>query len=423
MTGRDVMRGLVAAGVAAGALLGVSACGVSSSAHGGASSSKPPKTITVGTLYSSSGSFAASSLPEYAGLKYWVSQVNGAGGVYVRAFHKRIPVKLVAYNDQSSPTTAATLYDQLITQNHVDVLIPDFGSVLTAPAVQIAKEHQQLLFDDTASGTSLFSPGNPYIVMAGIRSSGLWPDPLVSFMLSKHLKRIAILYCANDFDASQSATILAGLKAHGVTPVYYQSTPTDTSTYGSLINSIAATHPQAVVELGYQNNDIAFLNALSSSGLRPEMVFTAFPGQLHALLQKDVGTKGLEWTYSYGFPPQVSYAHPTLGLNTAAFVRDFGAQSGAPVNFLNASGYATGLIVQAALAHAPKFTQLSMRSALSGLSGHLVTLLGPFQINSLGEQVGEFFPVSQMFPGAGGTQIKIVYPASLADATARFPAP
>ncbi|MHB8332529.1 MAG: amino acid ABC transporter substrate-binding protein, partial [Candidatus Dormibacteria bacterium] len=64
----------------------VSACGAATSAP-----PKAPASITVGTLFSGSGPFAPSSLPQLAGLKFWISQENSQGGVYVRAYKKRIP--------------------------------------------------------------------------------------------------------------------------------------------------------------------------------------------------------------------------------------------------------------------------------------------------------------------------------------------
>ncbi|EQD43204.1 extracellular ligand-binding receptor [mine drainage metagenome] len=192
---------IAAAGLGLLGLL-VSACGAVTPA-----APKAPAAITVGTLYSGSGSFATSSLPQLAGLKFWISQENSKGGVYVGAYKKRIPVKLVTYNDQSDATTAATLYTQLITQNKVNILAADFGSVLTAPAVTIAEEHHQLLFDATATGTTLFSAANKYIVLTATPTSGIWPDPLIKFLLSEHVSRVAILYDSNDFAASQAATV------------------------------------------------------------------------------------------------------------------------------------------------------------------------------------------------------------------------
>ena len=76
-----------------------------------------PAEIKLGTLYASSGRFASISMPVHDGLKLWIDQKNADGGVYVKAFDKKIPLKLVAYDDQSSTATAATLYNQLITQD------------------------------------------------------------------------------------------------------------------------------------------------------------------------------------------------------------------------------------------------------------------------------------------------------------------
>src|SRR5580698_9908903 len=76
-----------------------------------------PAEIKIGTLYASSGRFSSISMPVYSALKLWVDQKNADGGVYLKAFDKKIPVKLVSYDDQSTTATASTLYNQLITQD------------------------------------------------------------------------------------------------------------------------------------------------------------------------------------------------------------------------------------------------------------------------------------------------------------------
>src|SRR5271169_1633275 len=102
-----------------------------------------PAEIKIGALYASSGPYASISMPVFDAFKLWVDQVNATGGAEVKAYGKKIPIKLIAYDDQSSTATAATLYNQLITQDHVDLLVADSGSVLTSVGVPIAKEHKQ----------------------------------------------------------------------------------------------------------------------------------------------------------------------------------------------------------------------------------------------------------------------------------------
>jgi len=106
-----------------------------------------PAEIKIGTLYASSGRYASISMPVFSALKLWADQKNADGGAYVKAFDKKIPIKLVAYDDQSNTATASTLYNQLVTQDKVDLLVADSGSVLTAPAVAIARDHKMFLFD------------------------------------------------------------------------------------------------------------------------------------------------------------------------------------------------------------------------------------------------------------------------------------
>src|ERR1700757_3673380 len=101
------------------------ALGLLFAAAGGAANAQQaaPAEIKIGALYASSGPYASISMPVFDAFKLWVDQVNANGGAEVKPFGKKIPIKLIAYDDQSSTATAATLYNQLITQDHVDLLI------------------------------------------------------------------------------------------------------------------------------------------------------------------------------------------------------------------------------------------------------------------------------------------------------------
>src|ERR1700744_3969135 len=224
-----------------------------------------PAEIKVGTLYASSGRYASISMPVYNGLKLWADQKNADGGVYVKAFDKKIPVKLVAYDDQSNTATAATLYDQLVTQDKVDLLVADSGSVLTAPAAAIARDRKMFLFDQTGTGASFFSKDNPYIALMADPVSTVWPKPVADFITHDGpglgIKRIAILYSTNEFTGTQANAFRKFVKDSGapIEIVYDQGIPTETTNYTVIINNINNTKPDAVIHFGYAPNDIAFL--------------------------------------------------------------------------------------------------------------------------------------------------------------------
>ncbi len=382
-----------------------------------------PKEIRVGTLYASTGPFAAISMPAYDGLRLWARQVNAAGGLYVKPYGRKIPVRLIAYDDQSNTATAATLYNELISRDHVNILISDSGSVLTSVAVPIAREHKMFLFDISGTGKPFFTRDNPYIALMSLPISTLWPSVQADFLdsvgLRAGIRRVAILYATNDFSGTH-ADALAGYlrKAGKLRIVYDQGVPTNTSNYTVLINTIAATKPDAVIELGFPGNDIGFLRALHESGEHFRYVFTLFGGfEMHALLG-GAGAAAMDGTFTY--VPAALYPYkvndgPTLAAFHAAWDKAYPKGSGVPWGADGLMGYMTGLVVQKALATTTGMGQLDLRRAVFAQSGKLRTLAGTFRLNSEGGQIGEMTPVGQLHAdGHGGLRLVAVYPPATA---------
>jgi branched-chain amino acid transport system substrate-binding protein len=362
-----------------------------------------PAEIKLGTLYASSGRFASISMPVHDGLKLWLDQKNAEGGVYVKAFDKKIPLKLVAYDDQSNTATAATLYDQLITQDKVDILISDSGSVLTSVAVPIARDHKMLLIDQTGTGANFFTPDNPYIVLISDPVSSIWPKPLADFLTHDGpglgIKRVAILYATNDFTGTQANAVRKFIKDSnsGVDIVFDQGIPTDTSNYTVLLNNIRASNPDAVLHLGYAPNDIAFLHNVQDSGIKFKFLFCIYPGLETELLEKNVG-KGLNYVFTYVPSSEIAYS-TNFGLSLKDYRTEWHkkyADTQVEFGFNSVAGYTTGLVLEKALATAGSLDQLELRKAIFAQSGELKTLDGNFELDATGAQVGEITPLGQL---------------------------
>ena len=403
--------------LAALALLGMLIAG------GNARAESAPSQIKIGTLYASSGRFASISMPVFDGLKIWVKEMNAQGGVFVKPFNKKIPIKLIAYDDQSSTATAATLYNQLITQDHVNLLLANSGSVLTSVAVPLAKEHKMFLFDVSGTGGAFFTKDNPYIALMSIPVSTIWPKVIADFLDdvgTKHgIKTAAILYSTNDFTGTQATALRGFLKKAGkIKIVYYHGVPTSTSNYTVLLNNIAAKNPDAVLELGYPGNDIAFLRNLQDSGETFPFVFSIYAGTEMDELLKNVGVGAMKNIYSY--VPSALYQYkvnfgPELPKFHAMWEKAYPQGSGVEWGSNAVYGYMTGLVIQRALATTKGMSQMDLHDAVFALSGKLKTLDGHFELNSEGAQVGEITPMGQLQPnGKGGLNLVAVFPKEFA---------
>jgi len=413
----DVMFRTLALALVAGLLMGT--------AH--AQAPGAPAEIKIGMLHASSGPYAAISMPVFDGMKIWVDRVNAEGGVMVKPFGKKIPVRLVSYDDQSNPGTAATLMNQMISQDKVDILMPDSGSVLTAVAVPIAREHKMLLFDTTGTGAPFFSKDNPYIVLLADPVSTVWPKFVADFLKSDGaaagLKRVALVYATNDFTNTQANALRGFLKEAGdkISIVYDQGVPTNTSNYTVILNNIQAAKPDAVIELGYVGNDIAFLRNLQDSGQSYRFVFTIYSGLELEEVLKNVGASGLENIFTYVTGACIDYK-PTTGMDTATY-RALWEKTypGGSVEFgINAiAGYMSGLVIEKTLETTESMAQLDLRKAVFGLSGKLRTLDGPFVLDETGGQIGEITPLGQLVPdGKDGVKMNVVFPPENATAKA-----
>jgi branched-chain amino acid transport system substrate-binding protein len=391
-----------------------------------------PSEIKIGTLYASSGRYASISMPVHSGLKLWIEQKNAEGGVYVKAFDKKIPVKLVAYDDQSNTATASTLYNQLITQDKVDLLVADSGSVLTAPAVAIARDHKMFLFDQTGTGASFFSKDNPYIALMADPVSTVWPKPVADFLIHDGpglgIKKVAILYSTNEFTGTQATAVRNFLKESGapIEIVYDQGIPTETTNYTVIINNIRATQPDAVIHLGYAPNDIAFLRNVQDVGVKFNMLFCIYPGLETELLEKNVGNKGLEHVFTYVPPSELSY-DVNFGMKLPEFraLWDKNYSDGkVEFGFNSVAGYTTGLVIEKTLSEATSLDQMELRKAVFGLSGKLKTLDGTFALDETGGQIGELTPLGQLrLDDHGHLKFVTVYPHGVATGKPVYPRP
>jgi branched-chain amino acid transport system substrate-binding protein len=411
--------------------LSIVAAMLASATTAGALAADAPAEIKLGTLYASSGRYASISMPVHDGLKLWIDQKNAEGGAYVKAFDKKIPIKLVAYDDQSSTATAATLYNQLITQDKVDILIADSGSVLTSVAVPIARDHKMLLIDQTGTGATFFTPDNPYIVLMADPVSSIWPKPLADFLTQYGpglgIKRVAMLYATNDFTGTQANSIRKFITEakSGVELVFDQGVPTETSNYTVLLNNIRAANPDAVLHLGYAQNDVAFLRNVQDNGIKFKFLFSVYPGVETELLEKNLGSKALNYVFTYVTALDIAYKNE-FGMSLQEYRDAWNkkyADAHVEFGFNSIAGYTTGLVLEKALATADSLDQLELRKAIFSFSGKLKTLDGTFELDANGGQIGELTPLGQFTGDDEHPKLMTVWPHELANGKPIYPRP
>src|ERR1700712_5836067 len=103
---------------------------------GRAGAAEPP--ITIGFGMALTGNIAANGRAALIAMKLWEEDINKAGGLLGR------PVKLIYYDDQSTPPNVPGLYTKLLDVDKVDIVVSGYGTNMTVPAMPIVMAHNRM---------------------------------------------------------------------------------------------------------------------------------------------------------------------------------------------------------------------------------------------------------------------------------------
>ena len=87
--------------------------------------------IKIGFGMALTGPLAANGKQALLGAKIWEEQVNKKGGLLGR------PVKLIYYDDASTPSTVPGIYTKLLDVDKVDLVVSPYATAMIAPAMPI----------------------------------------------------------------------------------------------------------------------------------------------------------------------------------------------------------------------------------------------------------------------------------------------
>jgi branched-chain amino acid transport system substrate-binding protein len=106
------------------------------------SAAPAPDAIVIGCTLPLTGRFAGNGIEVKDGYEIAVQHINDAGGIFIKEFGKKIPVKLLLYDDESDPQKAVTRYEKMNTDDKVVAYLGGFSTTINASLVAIAEKNK-----------------------------------------------------------------------------------------------------------------------------------------------------------------------------------------------------------------------------------------------------------------------------------------
>ncbi|HUY51300.1 MAG TPA: amino acid ABC transporter substrate-binding protein [Streptosporangiaceae bacterium] len=254
--------------------LAVSLAACASSGGGTTGSSSAP--IKIGGTLGLTGALSESAQEYQAVYNYWAKQVNASGGLLGRK------VVMDIKNDNSTPSTAQSEYQTLLTSDNVDLVLAPYATFIGAPIVPMVKAAGKLLFNGGFVGKQYFAQDGGWMVgtytyQEPDYTRGLF-EAVKSLPNGQRPTRVGILTNDNPFtlvarDGYQGqGGAINYAKQDGMTVVYSQTYSATTTDFTSAIERAKQAGVDMLVILGLPNDEDTIVKQAHVLGFTPKVM-------------------------------------------------------------------------------------------------------------------------------------------------------
>ncbi len=383
--------------------IGLVAALSTAAASSAAKRSQAASTLKIGVSLSLSGDFSDSGKAAKRGYELWRDVINAHGGLLGKK------IQLTILDDTSSPTQAATNYQNLITHNHVTFVFGPFSTLLTAPSATVAARYGYAFIEPAGGGPKVFALKLHNVFFAQpapvLNSADIFAHYILSLPNAKRPKTAAYPSLDDPFASPIADRVRQLLEARGINTVYHDIYPAENVDMTPIVAKIQSAKPDAVIG-GTQSNDAyAQIKAMIQLKFNPKSLFYTNGPNNPAEFPSKVGRANVKGIFSTGdwFPQEHSPGNKAF---VKAYVKKYGGTA-AQIDPTSAEAYACGQILQAVVTKLHSTSNAKMIAALH--KGSWPSVEGRLRWNSIGEPQG-----SDLLLEWVGTKLYPVYPPKIA---------
>jgi branched-chain amino acid transport system substrate-binding protein len=376
-------------------------------------------TIILGSAISLTGKYSTNGIHAQNGYELAVKQINGMGGVKVDG--KTYKLKIVYYDDESTPARGSQLAERLIKQDGVKFMLGPYSSGLTKAIAPTTEKYKIPMVEAEGASRSLFTQGYKYL-FAVLSTSEQYLPGAVSLAAAQAKKdgrdpsslRAALIFENDPFSQDVRAGVLADLKKYGMKVVIDDKMPRDLSDISATLTKVKAVKPDILLLSGHSKGA-----ATAGRQIKEMRVDVPIIAMTHCEAAKVIGKFG-DSTNGFLCPTQwaetLSYKGPYFGTALdydKLFKATYDGYKNVPYQAAQAS--AAVLVWKDALERANTFDVGKVRDALAATD--MTTFYGGIKFAPEGNNIAKPMVLRQIQDG----KFAVVYPSDYADAEFQFP--
>ena len=242
--------------------------------------------IKIGFAMSLTGFLSPNGKQALLGMKIWEERTNKAGGLLGR------PVKLVYYDDKSSPAEIPGIYTKLLDVDKVDLVLSAYATNDVAPAMPIIIRKGKTFISLFALDVNAKFNYPKYfsVLPTGQDTKGSFTEGFFAVAAAQKPKpkTVALSYADAEFSQNACEGARTNAKKGGYKIVYDKAypPPPKTTDFAPIVRALKAADADIVVVCAYPLNSVGMVQAANEIGLTPKLFGGALVG-LQATFFKD----------------------------------------------------------------------------------------------------------------------------------------
>jgi len=226
--------------------------------------------IKIGFGMSLTGPLAANGKMSLVAMQIWEDEVNAKGGLLGR------PVKLVFYDDQSTPPAVPVIYTKLLDVDKVDLVVGGYATNMLAPAMPVVMQHDKVFIGLLGLAVNSEFHYPKYFVMAptgGMDSKASISQGFFEVAAAQNPKPETLAIIAADAEFARNAAEggRENAKKAGFKIVYDKTYPPTTTDYTPIVRAIQAANPDIVFVASYPPDSVGIVRAANEIGLKTKL--------------------------------------------------------------------------------------------------------------------------------------------------------
>jgi branched-chain amino acid transport system substrate-binding protein len=378
----------------------------------GAALAQAKNEIVIGYSVSLTGKFSTEGSDTHRAYQLWAEEVNKQGGIQVKSLGKKLPVKLVHYDDTSDTNAALRNYERLMSRDNVDHVFSPWGSGINFAISALTEKNKYPIVLSSAASDPIFNRGFKYIFECTQLASNLYNGLVEYIAASKgEIKTVAIAYENFLFTQTLRTSLVPKLEKLGVKVVADEQYPLGGQDFTSLLTKIKAAKPDAFIAVNIMPSSVYLTRQMAEVGFKPKLYSVNIGPMYQQEFVEKLGAVA-ENIVENGF------WHQDLPYQGAKqFYDTYVAKYKRPPSTDAAYGYISSQIMQQAIEQAGVLDREKVTGTLR--SGKFSTILGPYEYDEKGISKSQLSFLAQI---QNGKRV-IVWPKDVANATVKLSAP